>query len=76
MNKLRNRFPSRWVRMLLHIELPLTVLYAVTFLISYLILAERDPVTATLCYRPLLVSLLYPVLITAFSILLVHRLEY
>ena len=68
-------YPSRTVRMILHIELPMTLLYAVTFLISYLRLAESDPITATLSYRPLLVTLLYPALITAFSILLVARLE-
>ena len=75
MKAFQSLFPSRAVRMILHIELPLTVLYAVIFLVSYLVLAESDPITAALRYRPLLVSLLYPVLITAFSILLVTRLE-
>ena len=72
--KKRVLFPPL-VRLILHIELPLTVLYALTVLISYLICAESDPVTASLVYRPLLPSLLYPLLITAFSMLLVARLE-
>ena len=72
--KFRILFPPM-VRLILHIELPLSVLYALTILISYLIRADSDPVTASLIYRPLLPSLLYPLLITAFSMLLLARLE-
>jgi len=72
----KRRFPSpcRAARIILHIELPLTVLYAVVFLISYLMAAEANFAYAIVYYRPLLVTLLYPVMITAFSILLVERL--
>ena len=66
--------PSRLSRLLLHIELPLTVLYAVVFLISYLIAAEESPIRAIMYYRPLLSYLLLPVMISAFSVLLVEHL--
>ena len=66
--------PSRLSRLLLHIELPLTVLYAVVFLISYLIAAEESPIRAIMYYRPLLSYLLMPAMISAFSVLLVERL--
>ena len=72
----RYRLPCRSARIVLHIELPLCVLYAVVFLISYLISSETDPVWANIYYRPLLSTLLYPVMITAFSVLLLERLEH
>ena len=75
MKKHRFRHPCRAARIILHIELPLCVLYAVIFLISYLIAAEANLAYALVYYRPLLVTLLYPVMITAFSILLVERLS-
>ena len=74
MKKISIHPPSRLSRLLLHIELPLTVLYAVVFLISYLIAAEESPIRAIMYYRPLLSYLLLPVMISAFSVLLVEHL--
>ncbi len=75
MRKIRLPLPCRRARIILHIELPLIVLSAVVFLVSYLMAFESDPVWANIHYKPLLVYLLYPVMITVFSILLVERLE-
>lgn len=75
MQKRQHPTPCRAVKMILHIELPITVLYAVVFLISYLMALEADPVWANIHYKSLLVYLLYPSMITAFSILLIEHLE-
>ena len=74
MKKISIHPPSRLSRLLLHIELPLTVLYAIVFLISYLIAAEESPIRAIMHYRPLLSYLLMPAMISAFSVLLVEHL--
>ena len=66
---------GRYSKIVLHIEMPLTVLFALIFLISYLIARESDPVYASLYYPPMVVYLFYPIVITAFSILLIECLE-
>lgn len=75
--KKRFTFPSlgRSAKIILHIELPLTLLFWVVFLISYLMARESDAWLATAYYAPLTVYLFYPFVITAFSVLLVERLE-
>ena len=75
MKRFRIPSPTRATKILLHIELPLTLLYAVVFLVSYLMALEEDPVRANLYFKPLLVYLLYPAMITSFSVLLVERLS-
>jgi len=67
--------PGRYARIILHIEMPLILLAAVIFLIAYLMAREVDPVYANMYYPPLVVYLLYPIMMTVFSILLVERLE-
>ena len=74
MKNYRISVPSRPTQILLHIELSLTIIYAVFFLISYLMALKVNPVLANIYYRPLLVYLLYPCMITAFSVLLLERL--
>ncbi len=75
MKKNTFRSPGRVARMILHIELPLIVLQAVVFFISYLIARETDLAAAIRVYPPLTEALLFPLLITAFSVLLAERLE-
>ena len=70
------RLPCRLSRMILHIELPLTVLLSLTFLISYLQAREADLGYALYRYPPLVGYLLYPLVITSFSVLLIERLTY
>ncbi len=67
--------PGKYSKMILHIEMPLTVLFALIFLLSYLIARENDPVYANLYYPSMVVYLFYPIVITTFSILLIERLE-
>ncbi len=74
MKQRRTRLPCRWARMILHIELPLTVLLALAFLISYLKARTTDLGYALYRYPPLVGYLLYPLVITAFSVLLIERL--
>ncbi len=66
-------YPGRLSRLILHIELPLTLLQAVVFLISYLHVSETEPVRAISLYAPLVPYLFFPLLITAFSVLLIER---
>ncbi len=75
MKKRSFRSPGKVARLILHIELPLIVLQALTFLISYLIARENDLAAAIRVYPPQAEALLFPLLITAFSVLLAERLE-
>ena len=68
------RLPSRISRTVLRIELALSVLHALVFLISYLQMRECNLGYALYRYPPLVAYLLYPLLITAFSVLLIERL--
>ena len=74
-NKNTNYTLGRYSRIILHIEMPLILLASLVFLISYLIARETDPIYANLHYPSMVVYLFYPIVITAFSILLVERLE-
>ncbi len=65
---------SRYSKIVLHIELPLSLLNAVVFLISYLQARAQAPVAAAIEYSYLTVYLLFPLVITAFSVLLIERL--
>lgn len=73
--KITNYTPGKYSRAILHIEMPLIVLASLVFLISYLIARETDPIYANIHYPSMVVYLFYPIVITAFSILLVERLE-
>ena len=74
--KLSNVRPlGKYSRMILHIELPLGLGAAFVFLISYLKERIDAPVFAATQYAPLVAYLLFPFIITAFSVLLVERLE-
>ena len=65
---------GRYARLILHIELPTTLGFALFFLFSYLKERATAPVFAVREYAPLLPYLLFPLVITAFSVLLVERL--
>lgn len=74
--KLSNVRPlGKYSRMILHIELPLNLGAALLFLFSYLHQRIDAPVFAARHYAPLVTYLLFPFIITAFSVLLVERLE-
>ena len=74
--KLSNARPlGKYSRMILHIELPLYFGAALFFLFSYLRDRMIAPVFAARQYAPLVPYLLFPFVITAFSVLLVERLE-
>ncbi len=74
--KLSNIRPlGRYSRMILHIELPISLGAALFFLFSYLNERITAPVFAAREYAPLVAYLLFPLIITAFSVLLVERLE-
>ena len=75
MKRLNPRMPSKYSRMILHIELPLNLGLAIFFLFSYLQKRVEAPVYAAREYAPLTAYLLFPLIITAFSVLLVERLE-
>ena len=75
MHQSAHRQLSRASELLLQIEAPMILLSAIVFLISYLIAWEEDPAYAIVHYHPYIGYLLYPVVITAFSVLLVERLE-
>lgn len=75
MRKSNSRPLSRTSRILLQIEAPMILLSAIVFLISYLIAWEEDPAYAIVHYHPYIGYLLYPIVITAFSVLLIERLE-
>lgn len=66
---------GKYSRMILHIELPLGLGMALFFLFSYLKERIEAPVCAAIEYAPLVTYLLFPFIITAFSVLLVERLE-
>ena len=66
---------GKYSRMILHIELPITLGYAILFLLSYLKQRTTAPVQAAKEYAPLVPYLLVPLMITAFSVLLIERLE-
>ena len=73
--KLSNVRPlGKYSRMILHIELPLNLGAAIFFLLSYLKDRITAPVFAAREYAPLVTYLLFPLIITAFSVLLVERL--
>ena len=74
--KLSNVRPlGKYSRIILHIELPLNLGGALLFLSSYLAQRITAPVFAATYYAPLVPYLLFPFIITAFSVLLVERLE-
>lgn len=75
MKRLRFRMPGKYARMILHIELPLNLGLAIFFLFSYLQKRIEAPVYAATEYATLVAYLLFPLIITAFSVLLVERLE-
>lgn len=66
---------GKYSRMVLHIELPLNLGAALFFLFSYLQERINAPVYAAREYAPLVTYLLFPLIITAFSVLLIERLE-
>ena len=66
---------GRAARLILHIEMPLMLLSAVIFLVSYLCCRDSAPAYAVLHYPPLVVYLFEPMIITAFSVLLAERME-
>jgi predicted membrane-bound mannosyltransferase len=73
--KLANLRPlGKYSRMVLHIELPITLGAALFFLFSYLAKRTTAPVFAAREYAPLVPYLLFPLIITAFSVLLIERL--
>ncbi len=74
--KLSNVRPlGKYSRMVLHIELPLNLGATLFFLFSYLQERINAPVYAAREYAPLVTYLLFPLIITAFSVLLIERLE-
>ncbi len=75
MKKNRFRPLCKLSQTILHIELPLSLLLAVCFLISYLQARETDLGYALYYYPPLVCYLLYPLVITAFSVLLIERMQ-
>ena len=66
---------GKYSRMILHIELPISLGAALFFLFSYLQERINAPVYAAREYAPLVTYLLFPFIITAFSVLLIERLE-
>ena len=73
--KLSNVRPlGKYSRMILHIELPIYLGAAIFFLLSYLKERLTAPVFAATRYAPLVPYLIFPLIITAFSVLLVERL--
>ena len=75
MKKNKIRPLCRLSRTVLHIEMPLTVLQALTVLISYLQMRESDLARALVLYPRILPYLLLPALISVFSVLLIERLQ-
>ena len=66
---------GKYSRMILHIDLPISLGAALLFLFSYLWDRSTAPVLAASEYAPLVAYLLTPLMITAFSVLLIERLE-
>ena len=75
MKKLNTKTLGKYSRMILHIELPLGLGAALFFLFSYLKMRAVAPVYAATEYAPQVAYLLFPFIITAFSVLLIERLE-
>lgn len=75
MKKRKFRLPCPAARLILHIELPLVTLSALIFLLSYLEQRETALAYAINYYPPLVQYLLFPLVITAFSVLLLERLN-
>ena len=75
MKKRNFRLPCPAARLILHIELPLVTLSALIFLLSYLEQRETALAYAINHYPPLVQYLLFPLVITAFSVLLLERLN-
>ncbi len=73
MKRLSRLSPIQLSRLILHIELPLILLQAVIFLVSYLVAREECAACAYLTYSPLATHLLTPMLLSFFSALLVRR---
>ena len=66
---------GKYSRMILHIELPMVLGCALFFLFSYLHQRIAAPVYAAIEYAPLVAYLIFPLIITAFSVLLIERLQ-
>ena len=66
---------GKYARMILHLELPLGLGAALFFLFSYLKARIDAPVYAAKEHAALMPYLLFPFIITAFSVLLIERLE-
>ena len=75
MHRLEHRSLGKTARLLLQIGAPLILLSAIIFLVSYLIAWETDPVYAIIRYHPYVGYLLYPIVIIAFGVLLIERME-
>ncbi len=67
--------PRRAIRLLLQIEMPLTLIWSVAFLIVYLYEREQNLALAATQYPPLVIYLFLSIAITAFSVLLLQRLS-
>lgn len=74
MQKIRSRPLSKYSKLVLRIELPLWLLSAVVFFISYLRARAHAPVKAAIEYSAMVGYLLFPLVIAAFSVLLIERL--
>jgi len=75
MRRFQCRPLSRTSQILLQIEAPAILLSAIVYLIAYLIAWDKDPSYAIIHYHPYIVYLPYPIIITAFSVLLIERLQ-
>ncbi len=75
MRKILHLSPTQFSRLVLHIELPLILLQAVIFLVTYLIAREESPAQAYLVYSPLATHLLTPMMLSFFSALLIKNLK-
>jgi predicted membrane-bound mannosyltransferase len=74
MQKIRPRPLSKYSKLVLQIELPLWLVSAVVFFISYLQARTNAPVKAAIEYSAMVGYLLFPLVITSFSVLLIERL--
>ena len=75
MKRSNTRPLGKYARMILHIELPMGLGAALFFLFSYLKARIETPVYAAKEHAALMPYLLFPFIITAFSVLLIERLE-
>lgn len=73
MKRLSKLSTTKLSQLILHIELPLILLQAVIFLVSYLVAREQSPAAAYLTYSPLVSHLLTPMMLAFFSALVVRR---